>query len=234
MIDSYSKLTIAKYREFTEIELAESDIDAVVNILSLLTDKSPESIMTLPIPEFKELIKKMSFLKEKPNFDKCPNSLVINGQKYYIDKDVKNMSVGQYIDYKQYYKEQDDLIKNLHYIMTIFIIPEGHKYGEGYNLADLAEIFNENLSIETAVGISNFFFRKSEKFIRCFLTYLLLKMRKTARKEKDKEVKAKMMEAVKQMEELRALLKDGFGLIGASGSERYTDADLMKFSTLIS
>lgn len=234
MIDSYSKLTIAKYREFTEIELAESDIDAVVNILSLLTDKSPESIMALPIPEFKELIKKMSFLKEKPNFDKCPNSLVINGQKYYIDKDVKNMSVGQYIDYKQYYKEQDDLIKNLHYIMTIFIIPEGHKYGEGYNLADLAEIFNENLSIETAVGISNFFFRKSEKFIRCFLTYLLWKMRKTARKEKDKEVKAKMMEAVKQMEELRVLLKDGFGLIGASGSERYTDADLMKFSTLIS
>lgn len=234
MIDSYSKLTIAKYREFTEIELAESDIDAVVNILSLLTDKSPESIMALPIPEFKELVKKMSFLKERPNLDKCPNSLVINGQKYYIDKDVKNMSVGQYIDYKQYYKEQDDLIKNLHYIMTIFIIPEGHKYGEGYNLADLAEIFNENLSIETAVGISNFFFRKSEKFIRCFLTYLLLKMRKTVRKEKDKEVKAKMMEAVKQMEELRALLKDGFGLIGASGSERYTDADLMKFSTLIS
>ena len=232
MIDSYDKLTIAKYRELADIEVGGTDVDGVVNVLSVLTDKTPESLLTLPIPEFKELIGKMSFLREKPKANHCPNSIMLEGKKYKIDKDVKNMSVGQYIDYKQYYKDPEDLIKNLNYIMTIFIIPEGHKYGEGYDLAELAEIIEDNLSIETALGISNFFFRKSEKFIKCFLTYLLWKMRKTAKKEKNEEVKTKMMEAVKQMEELRALLKDGFGLTGASELGKYTDANLTKFSTL--
>lgn len=232
MIDSYDKLTIAKYKELTELQ-TDNEIDTVIEILSILTDISSEEISTLPIPEFKALVKKISFLKEKPNVPKrIPNSITINGKKYDIDTDAKNMSVGQYIDYKDYIKDQDSMIDNLNYILSVFLIPHGHKYNDGYNLDEVAEEIDKNLSITMALAISNFFFRKSEKFINAFLTYLLWKMRRTMRKEKDKELKMTMKKAIQETQELRDLLKDGYGLIMLSGSGKSMDALLTRYMNL--
>lgn len=233
MIDSYEKLTIAKYRELLNLEKSEDEMENLLDILSVLSDEPTEVLLKLPIDDFKDMVAKTAFLKERPKIsDRCPSSITIKGVKYNVEKDVKKMNVGQYIDYKQYFKEDEDLVKNLHYIMTIFIIPVGKKYGDGYDVNELAEIINDNMSVTAAIGISNFFFRKSEKSIKCFLTYLLWKMRRTAKKEKNPTVKAAMEKAIAEIADFKDLLKDGFGLIGALGSEKYMDAALTKFSTL--
>lgn len=234
MIDSYDKLTIGKYKELLELEKSEDEMENVLDILSILTDEDVGTLLTIPINDFKELVSKMSFLKERPAIsERCPNSITIKGTKYNVEKDVKKMSVGQYIDYKQYYKEPEDLMKNLNYIMTIFLIPNGHKYGDGYDIDALASLINDNLSVTTAIGISNFFFRKSEKSIKCFLTYLLWKMKREMKKTKNPETKKETEKAIQAITELRDFLNDGYGLIGLLGSEKYMDAALTKYSTLI-
>lgn len=235
MIDSYEKLTISKYKEILALDRNGDAMEFLLDELEILSDYTVDELLTMPIPQFKELSKKSQFLREKPNFSsRCPKSIKINGEKYSIDTDVKNMSVGQYIDYKQYYKEPEDLMKNLDYIMTIFIIPSGHKYGDGYDLEALAKLIGENLSIQTAIQIRNFFFLKLEKSIKCFLTYLSLKMKREIRKTKNQETKTEMEKALKEIQGFQDLLKDGFLLTGVLGSEKYMVANLMKYSTLIS
>lgn len=235
MIDSYEKLTIGKYKELMEIESNGDAMEFLLDELAILTDYTVEELLVLPINEFKELSNKAMFLKTKPKVsNRCPNSIKINGEKYNIDTNVKNMSVGQYIDYKQYYKEPEDLMKNLDYIMTIFIIPSGHKYGDGYDIEALAKLINENVSVITAIQISNFFFRKSEKYTECFLTYLQLKLRKAMRQTKNQETRTEIKKALREIQELKGLQKDGYSLIGVSGSGKSMDADLTRYSTLIS
>ena len=235
MIDSYDKLTISKYKEILALDRNGDAMEFLLDELEILSDYTVDELLTMPINDFKELSKKAQFLREKPDFKKrCPNSIKINGEKYSVDTDVKNMSVGQYIDYKQYYKEPEDLMKNLNYIMTIFIIPAGHKYGDGYDLETLAKLIDDNLSVQVAIQISNFFFQKLEKYIKCFLTYLSLKMKKEMKKMKNQETKMEMEKAMKEIQDLKALLKDGYLLTGVSGYEKYMGASLMKYSTLIS
>lgn len=235
MIDSYEKLTIGKYRELLNLDKSSDEMENLLGILSVLSDEPVDTLLRMPINDFKDMVAKSAFLKDRPKIsERCPSSITIKGVKYNVENDVKKMNVGQYIDYKQYFKDEEDLIKNLHYIMTIFIIPSGKKYGEGYNVDELAETINDNLSVTTAIGISNFFFRKSEKSIKCFLTYLLWKMKRTAKKEKNPTVKAEMEKAIVEIAEFRDLLNAGYGLIGALGSEKYMDAALTKFSTLTS
>lgn len=230
MIESYNDLSIEKYRELIDIELTDDEVDNITTALSILSDKSVSEIMNLPIPEYNSMIKKMYFLKDKPSIPKrCPKTIVIDGKKYDVIQDAREMTVGQYIDYKQYLKEEDDLIKNLHLILTCFILPEGKSYGDGYSTYELAQVLNENISIVMAMSISNFFFRKSEKYIQCFLTYLEMKTKREMKMEKNKEMKEDLKKTVTMIREYRALLKDGFGLIGASESEKYMAASLMKY-----
>lgn len=230
MIDSYERLTIAKYKELAKVEVSEDSTETTVDILSVLTDKTPEELYALPINEFKSLVSKMQFLREKPKTRKrIPSNISINGKKYNIDADAKKLSVGQYIDYRNYTKEEDSLTENLNYILTVFLIPEGKKYGIGYDIDELANEFESEIDIVTALSISGFFFRKSARYIRGFLTYLIWKMRMEMVREKDKTIRKEMKKAIREMSEYMASLRDGYGLIGASGSGRYMDAALMKY-----
>lgn len=229
MIESYDKLTIGKYLELLEMEKKETDIDNVIAMLSILTDMEEEEIAELPLPEFRAMVAKMSFLHKKPNVsNRCPKQVIIKGVTYNVEKDAQKLCVGQYIDYKTYLKEQDDLIKNLHHILTVFLIPKGKKYGEGYDLYELAETIKDNLDIATAIGISNFFFTNSVKSIDNILIYFLWKMRIAKMKEKDKETKKMMKEAINQLGELRGLLKDGYGSIGVSEFGKFMAASSTK------
>lgn len=232
MIESYEKMTIGKYLELLNMEKSESDIDNVISMLSILTDMGEDEIAKLPIPEFRALVSKMSFLHKKPNVsNRCPKEVVINGVTYMVEKDAQKLCVGQYIDYKSYLKGKDDLINNLPQILTVFLIPKGKKYGEGYDLSELAETIKDNLDIATAIGISNFFFTNSVKYTDSILIYFLWKMRIAKMREKDKETKMMMKEAISQLGELRASLKDGFGSIGASELGGFMDANSTKYST---
>ena len=229
MIESYDKLTIGKYLELLNMEKKETDIDNVITMLSILTDMEEEEIAELPLPEFRAMVAKMSFLHKKPNVsNRCPKQVIIKGVTYNVEKDAQKLCVGQYIDYKTYLKEQDDLIKNLHHILTVFLIPKGKKYGEGYDLYELAETIKDNLDIATAIGISNFFFTNSVKSIDNILIYFLWKMRIAKMKEKDKETKKMMKEAINQLGELRGLLKDGYGSIGVPELGKFMAASSTK------
>lgn len=214
MIDSYDKLTIKKYRELVSLENTD-DMEYSVDILSILCDIAPEELMEMPLDEFTKLMGKAKFLNkpiDRKDYKDIGKKLTVNGKEYTVVRNARDLTAGQYIDYKAY-TSRDNFLEMLPYILTVFLIPSGKKYNNGYDVAELAEEFDNHMGLQTALAISDFFLHQSEVLIQSSLLCLKWKMKRMMRKEKNKETKDKIQECMEQMESLRSLLKTSAGSI---------------------
>ena len=208
MIDSYRKLSIAKYDEIRKImEKDIDDIDKQVELIACLADMDIDKVYNLPLTKYEELVEKTSFLYEMPKpKNNLPNKLIIGDWKYRIMKNVEKMTTGQYIDLQTYLKND----MGVAYILTTIIIPEGCEYNDGdYNIDDLQKDIYNNLNIEYALSIAFFLHRKLQITIEGTLRFLDWKMKKMEKKM-PQEQKAKMIQA---REMLKGLAINGHGNI---------------------
>lgn len=207
MIDSYKKLSIAKYDEIKKImEKDIDDIDKQVELIACLADMDIDKVYNLPLTKYEELAEKITFLLELPKpKNNLPNKLIIGDRKYRIMKNVEKMTTGQYIDLQTYLKND----MGVAYILTTIIIPEGCEYGDGdYNIDDLQKDIYNNLNIEDALSIAFFLHRKLQITIEGTLRFLDWRMKKMEKKM-PQEQKAKMKQA---REMLKGLAINGHGI----------------------
>ena len=64
MIDNYKSLTLGKYLEICQVckDTSLEELDRQVKILSILTKMDEDTLLNLPIQEFKVLTSRMGFL----------------------------------------------------------------------------------------------------------------------------------------------------------------------------
>lgn len=208
MIDSYRKLSIAKYDEIKKImEKDIDDIDKQVELIACIADMDIDKVYNLPLTKYEELAEKVSFLLELPKpKNNLPNKLIIGDCKYRIMKNVEKMTTGQYIDLQTYMKND----MGIAYILTTIIIPEDCEYNDGnYNIDDLQKDIYNNFNIEDAISIAFFLHRQLQSTIEGTLRFLDWKMKKMEKKM-PQEQKTKMKE-VREM--LKGLKANGLGNI---------------------
>lgn len=190
MIDSYDKLTLGKWLQLKDIDLEQEEIDVQVDILSILSDMTPDELMNLPIPEYSKMVQGSMFLSVEPKImKKLPNKFKIGDREFNILAKPEEMTAGQYIDYQAYLKEDD-----IAHILTIFVIPKGEKYGDT-STEELAQLFKDNMPITLALSIARFFFQRFLALTHATVDYLISQTKKTARKMKNKE----MLKALKAL-----------------------------------
>lgn len=211
MINNYKDLTLDKYLQLREIDTNCEEIEVQVQMLSILNDCDEDAVLDLPLPEYRKLVSEMSFLMEEPVVGKRPpKELTINGKKYTVLKDAREMTAGQYIDYQNYIGDVTVAEKNLPLLLSCFVIPKGKKYGS-YDLEEaVADI--RCMPIETVLTLAGFFFRQSQNLINNMLTSLDWMTKRMERKEKDKEKKMMMKQAREKVAMLQSLVNDGDGL----------------------
>lgn len=200
MIDSYRKLTIAKYDEIKKImEKDIEDIDKQVELIACLADMDVDAVYNLPLTKYEQMVNSIEFLYELPKpKSNIPSKLVIGDYKYTIMKNVEKMTTGQYIDLQNYMKND----MGVAYILTTIIIPEGCTYDDGdYNIDDLQKDIYNNLNIEDALSIAFFLHRKLQYTINATLTFLDWRL-KRMEKKMNPEMKEKMKEARKKLKGL--------------------------------
>ena len=208
MIDSYRKLSIAKYDEIKKImEKDIDDIDKQVELIACLADMDIDKVYNFPLTKYEELVEKASFLLELPKpKNNLPNKLSIGDRNYRIMKNVEKMTAGQYIDLQTYMKND----MGIAYILTTIIIPEGCEYNDGkYNIDDLQKDIYNNFNIEDAISIAFFLRRQLQIIIEGTLHFLDWKLKKMEKKM-PQEQKTKMKE-VREM--LKGLETSGLGNI---------------------
>lgn len=214
MIKSYNDLTVGKYQELRKLELEGLDaLEQQVAILAVLNDMDEDEVFNLPLADYQKLASDMHFLDTQPviNTKHNPKTIKIDGEEYDVVQDARDLTAGQYIDY-QHYLGVEDFDGQLPNILTVFVIPKGKKYGEGYNMAELANTFKEKMPIITAMEISSFFLRQSLTSIKASLTSLRLKMRMMKMTTRKKEVRDMMQEAIDKLGLLRDSISSLDGL----------------------
>ena len=200
MINSYENMSVGKYLQIRALAKKEmEDVEMQVSVISILNDMSEDDVLNLPLEKYSAYARESNFLMNPPTPKaECPKKLVINGNKYYVMKDMKSCKTAQYIDYQTFMKEKDPDAKMAE-ILAIFIIPEGKTYGEGYDIADVVNEIKEHLPISKSINRT--------------LIYLGLMMKIWKRKAKTEEQKKMMEEAERKMKELMSLYGDGAGFI---------------------
>ena len=205
IIDSYNKLTLAQYQEIQAVQKDEhlEDIDKHTRILSVLTGVPEDELMHLPIPEFTELSAKAQFLSaEGFKAGRMAKNYVIGGMELIPVTDFRKLETCQYLDFQTY---AGDLDKYMAELISVLLVPKGHRYNEGYDIIELQGHIRQEMSVADGASIVGFFLTLCERSIEDSLNY----SRRMAKGIKDKEKRTEILKRIEEQE--KALRTSGVG-----------------------
>lgn len=199
MIDNYNDLTIGKYQEIQAV-LNGNVVDEYatnIQLVSILSDMTEDEVGNLGLTDYKKLNEKLVFLTEMPVQKMVADKYKIGGFELETMLAVDNMTVSQYVDYQTFIKDPDKYLVEL---LSIFLIPKGKKYNEGYDIIEVQKAIRDNLSIVDATALSAFFLLWYQSLTKATLTFLIKKLKRMKRKMKNQEEIVKMEEAIANLE----------------------------------
>lgn len=210
-IKSWNDVSIDKYYQILDIfnDDSKAEFDKYMSLLALFCDVDEDVVYSLDIVKAQAMfsaiswIHDFSFLKKKGSMGKI-NSVIIDGNKYNVCVDLQKFTVSQYIDFQTFWQHKD-LKKYYGNILAVFIIPEGHKYGEGYDVAELSTTIRQKVSIVTANQVCFFFLNSlaiSIKGIQIYLDWIKRKM-------KNKENRSQMETVSKNLRMIQKFIFNG-------------------------
>ncbi|MBQ5632528.1 MAG: hypothetical protein IIU99_05430 [Treponema sp.] len=187
---SWKDVTIDEYFDLCE-RLSDdtlTDYEKIIIKIAFITGKNEDEIWNLTWTEFRELQVEALWmdefqLKENVKF----KSIEINGEKYSIDTNLQNFTVAQYIDFQTFFPKRKENQRIIGNILACFIIPQGKKYAEDYDIKELVDNINSNLDIMTANEILFFFLKQYLISIRATANYFNWVLKRMKKKSKNKE-----------------------------------------------
>ena len=192
--NSPGDLPLAKYLKTLEIfnDASLSDLDKNIEILAIYADTTVDSILKLRPDVVEEYFADMSnsISSYKPSNSKRPKKIKINDQVYTINYNIGKLNMAQYIDFQQIIVKKNYL-ENLPALLSVFIIPKGHKYNDDYDIIELRRILENNITLDEALSIIFFSKMKSISLIKLKLLYyrsMLKIMRWTTKDKQTKEM----------------------------------------------
>ena len=192
--NSPGDLPLAKYLKTLEIfnDASLSDLDKNIEILAIYADTTVDSILKLRPDVVEEYFADMSnsISSYKSSNSKRPKKIKINDQVYTINYNIGKLNMAQYIDFQQIIVKKNYL-ENLPALLSIFIIPKGHKYNDDYDIIELRNILENNITLDEALSIIFFSKMKSISLIKLKLLYyrsMLKIMRWTTKDKQTKEM----------------------------------------------
>ena len=205
IIDSYNKLTLAQYREIQEIQKDDTldDIDRHTRILSVLTGVAEDELMHLPLPEYTELSAKAKFLSaEGFQAGRMAKKYIIGGMELIPVTDFRKLETCQYLDFQTY---AGDLDRYMAELISVILVPKGHRYNEGYDITALQESVRQEMSVTDGATIVGFFLTWCGRSIKDSLNY----SKRMAKGIRDRKERERMMARIAEQEE--ALRTSGVG-----------------------
>lgn len=190
-IDNYRDLPVGKYEEIVRLCNEEmTDVDRKVAIVAVLTGKTEDDVLRLPLDKFTEYSAKSRFLESE-----CPENLIpgvarsypIGGFVLIPTTDIRKITAAQYIDFQTFSKERESKTVEM---LSCFLIPRGCEYNEGYDVLDVHRAIREEMSVAEMLALLAFFFGRFLQSMQTTLTYSMRRLKKT-NPEAEKELMAR-------------------------------------------
>lgn len=180
-----------------------------IAILTVLCDVDEDTIADLNTTEFNNLVNETNFLNETPKKNVI-DKITLNGKKYEIFLSISDMTMSQYIDFQTLFPKRDKEFKR---ILSIFVIPKGCNYNEGYDIEQVIKDIGEYMPITDANNIMFFFALAYQSLTKVMLTSLVKEMKKMKKKEKDQTKVDQIQLAIDQVMTAKHLVENGDGFI---------------------
>ena len=213
------------WKEYEQIEqILATDIPSdykAVHLVSVLTGKSVEELELLPISQFQKFLPALEFLQTEPETHTHQFEYTVNGREYDFKGKIDELTTAQYIDYRAYMNEEDkDVIK----LMSVFLIPKGHDYNDGYDMEQVMSDIGDMCWLD--VRAAAFFFRA---WLAAYILILKSSLQKTMKKTmKGKTLKEKK-EIKKQIQELEVSFNNSASSLLFSVSQKNPIITSMKY-----
>lgn len=200
LYNSWESVPLKVYDEIVKVTNNEdlSPMQKNIEVISLLSNIPSEEIWNMDINKVKKLSIKASFINEF-DFDRNnkPKSLTINNMKCTIKYNLNDFSFAQFQDFQTFYQMGTD--KYMHNILATIIIPDGKKYGDGYDLDEFTEHLYNEISITDAQTVMFFFTKSLLHSLDHTRTYLISQMKKEVKKMENSEKKKELMKQIKHI-----------------------------------
>lgn len=192
IIRDFRSLPMGKYEDILKVMKDDSleEIDRQVEVISILTDTDKDTILSLPITDYKELVVASRFLAVAPEVSsKVAKEYIIGDYRLVPTDDIRKIITAQYKDFQEYVK---DIENNVVEILSCFLIPKGKKYLEDYDVLDVQTAIREELSVSDAMNLCAFFMMRLGDLMVSSLTSL----------KKESKKKPELMERVRKIEKM--------------------------------
>ena len=196
MIDNYNTLTLGLYLDIDAVLQSDAeDIDKQVRIIALLDGTTPEAVLELPLKEYAAKAAATDFLCHDCPPVSAPSRVIYGDLVLIPTKDFTNITTAQYVDFQTFSKGGTAKLPEL---IAVLLVPEGHKYNDGYDVAQVVRVVRD-LPLPEALGLNAFFFGQLVQSIQASLTSL-----ESAAKTLPNQRRA---ELEKKAEDLQSLLR---------------------------
>lgn len=185
--NNWEELTWNEYEQIEQILNTDIPSDyKTVNLVSILIGKPVEFVESLPVTEFAKLTTHLSFLETTPETHYHKFEYAINGREYKFTGKLEEITTAQYIDYRNYMDEEHkDIVK----LMSVFLIPKGHDYNDGYDMQQVISDIGDMCWLD--IRAAAFFFRTQ---LATYILILKLYLTKLMKKNKMSKVEVKELE----------------------------------------
>ena len=197
MKKSWNDITVADFQRLYEIN-ARDDEEKFLELIALVNGVGLDDILNMPISKLQSHYRDIEFLEQEPKIPLMKRSYEINGTRYRVWW--QELTCAMYIDFKQM---ADTYYKNLPQFLTIFLIPEGHRYGDGYDLQKAAQDL-ALMSIVDARAVCGFFLTAYGISTRLFLRSSVRRLRRMANSSKDPKEREILQGVLAEVEKLRS------------------------------
>lgn len=208
--NSWDNLPIGKLNDVNNIinnnELNEDD--KIIKLGALISNMDYEDFINLKIEDAQKIISQIKFLYEAPKNKKLVKNLNLDGINCKVIQDVSEITTAQFIDYNTLISNGNVSIPE---ILSVFIIPHGHKYSDNYNKEEIVELISKYVSVEEGISIANFFIKKYKRLLMRTLLYSKVNLKIQLMKRLPQQTKEEIKSQIQQIKELQKEIRYLFG-----------------------
>lgn len=206
-IDNFAALPLGTWLDILAVnaDTDREDIDKQVSTLAILAGTDERTILDLPIAEYKALATKAEFLAVVPKrYARTANRYTLGGFTLVPTTDLRKITAAQYIDFQTFAPEGD---RRLVEIISVFLVPEGRNYNDGYDIGRVQDAIRDHLSVEQALALCAFFLSRYAALIKATTTSLF----RLARKERDPKRREAILRRIAELKTAADSLTAGAG-----------------------
>jgi hypothetical protein len=116
---TWQELNLFQYQQLVNALKIEDDIDKTVKLISIVTSKTENEVLSMSIADFNKAKESLNFLANDVE-GKPVKYIDVNGKRYKCIYDVRNIPAARYIESKVY---GADLVTNIHKLAATMVMP---------------------------------------------------------------------------------------------------------------